>query len=320
MKNQRKNLSKRSSKEIAKEAECRAKLRGDPKVQALIANAEPKRASEQIMKIRQGLDDWRECPSLLDSRANVTLILEEYAKKWKWQSQDCDITITWGSPIQIEKCYLMQMEAGGKAIPILCYGIKRKVGLIDMDAPLLIGESDFERLGWKLSRSETSKGEERENKVAVTDSPGENQMETRFWENDIMGAGTIPTEDEMPRTLEFNPIVEDVDKSKWPAGLLREVERLPRAFSEKDLAKPAKLGTIEFEFSKDIPEQIPPLYVPKMHAEREKLVETRLQSLIDSGMKKEHLHMDQLGLLWPSLISLVNLEIVLTIVGSTNLF
>ena len=181
----------------------------------------------------------------------------------------------------------MQMEADGKAVPILCYGIKREVGLIDMDAPLLIGESDFERLGWKLSRSETSKGEDRENKVAVTDSPEENQMETRFWENDIMGAGTIPTEDEMPRTLEFNPIVEDVDKSKWPAGLLREVERLPRAFSEKDLAEPANLGTIEFEFSKDIPEQIPPLYVPKMHDEREKLVETRLQALIDSGIYEE---------------------------------
>jgi hypothetical protein len=95
----------------------------------------------------------------------------------------------------------MEMEADGKAIPILCYGIKREVGLIDMDAPLLIGESNFERIGWKLSRSETSKGAERENKVALTDSPGEAQMETRFWENDIMGVGTIQTEDEMPRTL-----------------------------------------------------------------------------------------------------------------------
>jgi hypothetical protein len=66
------------------------------------------------------------------------------------------------------------------------------------------------------------------------------------------------------------------------------VERLPRAFSEKDLAEPAKLGTIEFEFlARIIPEQIPPLYVLKMYAERDKLVETRLQALIDSGIYEE---------------------------------
>ncbi len=225
-----------------KEVECRAKSRGDPKVQALSASKEPTRASEQTLKIRQDLDTWIECSSLLDSRANVTLIVEEYAENHGLKSQDCDMSIVWGNRVHIDKCYIIQIEAEeGKAVPILCYGIKEKIGLIDMDAPLLIGESDFEKLGWKLSR--TSNNTNVDKKIALMDynsSPKKEEIGTgakqvRFRENDIMGTGAIPMEDEMPRSLEFNQTAYDMDKKGWPDGLSRVVDSLPRAFSEKDL-------------------------------------------------------------------------------------
>jgi hypothetical protein len=116
---------------------------------------------------------------------------------------------------------------------------------------------------------------------------GTGGKQVRFWENDIMGTGAIPMEDEMPRSLEFNQTAYDMDKKGWPDGLSRVVDSLPRAFSEKDLAEPAKFGIIEFEFSKNTPEEIPPIYVPKMHVDRERVVEGRLQALIDAGIYEE---------------------------------
>jgi hypothetical protein len=95
----------------------------------------------------------------------------------------------------------------------------------------------------------------------------------------LFSSGTLPVEDELPRTLEFNQGNDSVDSTTCPKGLSEEFDMLPRAFSEKDLAVPVTFEAIEFQFKKDTPEELSTVYVSNLHADRAKVIEDRLQSI-----------------------------------------